>query len=103
MAEEKLNLIQKLAKIRAISDVAQKNKKGYNYSVITLEKSWQLGHDDKGYLDIMIKNPSNNDIYMVEVKTSETIKKYVDNKHEKDTKQVLYHVVLRDYFESEVE
>lgn len=32
MAEEKLNLIQKLAKIRAISDVAQKNKKGYNYS-----------------------------------------------------------------------
>ena len=32
MAEESLNLIQKLAKIRAISDVAQKNKKGYNYS-----------------------------------------------------------------------
>lgn len=32
MASEKLNLIQKLAKIRAISDVAQKNKKGYNYS-----------------------------------------------------------------------
>lgn len=32
MAEEKLNLIQKLAKIRAISDVAQKNKRGYNYS-----------------------------------------------------------------------
>lgn len=30
--EEKLNLIQKLAKIRAISDVAQKNKKGFNYS-----------------------------------------------------------------------
>ena len=32
MAEEKLNLIQKLAKIRAISDVAQKNKKGFNYT-----------------------------------------------------------------------
>lgn len=32
MAEVKLNLVQKLAKIRAISDVAQKNKKGYNYS-----------------------------------------------------------------------
>lgn len=31
MAEEKLNLIQKLAKIRAISDVAQKNREGYNY------------------------------------------------------------------------
>lgn len=32
MTEEKLNLIQKLAKIRAISDVAQKNKKGFNYT-----------------------------------------------------------------------
>lgn len=30
--EEKLNLYQKLAKIRAISDVAKKNKKGYNYT-----------------------------------------------------------------------
>lgn len=32
MAGTNFNLIQKLAKIRAISDVAQKNKKGYNYS-----------------------------------------------------------------------
>ncbi len=33
MAEvQQLNLMQKLAKIRAISDVAQKNKKGYNYT-----------------------------------------------------------------------
>ena len=32
MAEERLNLIQKLAKIRAISDVAQKNKRGFNYT-----------------------------------------------------------------------
>ena len=32
MAEEKLNLIQKLAKIRAISDVVTKEKRGYNYS-----------------------------------------------------------------------
>lgn len=31
MSEEKLTLIQKLAKIRAISDVVSKNKKGYNY------------------------------------------------------------------------
>lgn len=64
-------------------------KKGYSKSVITLEKKWQLGHDDKGYLDIMVKNPGNNDIYMIEVKTSDAIKKYVDNKHEKDTKQAL--------------
>jgi len=32
MAEEKLNLIQKLAKIRSIADVAVKDKKGYGYS-----------------------------------------------------------------------
>ena len=32
MAEEKLNLFEKLAKIRAISDVVRKEKKGYNYT-----------------------------------------------------------------------
>lgn len=32
MEEQKLNLIQKLAKIRAMSDVVVKSKKGYNYS-----------------------------------------------------------------------
>lgn len=32
MAEEKLNLIQKLAKIRAIADVVAKDKRGYNYT-----------------------------------------------------------------------
>lgn len=36
MSEIKLSLIKKLAKIRAISDVAQKNKKGYNYSYTDL-------------------------------------------------------------------
>lgn len=30
--EEKLNLVQKLAKIRAISDVVYKEKRGYNYT-----------------------------------------------------------------------
>ena len=32
MSEEKLNLIQKLAKIRSIADFAVKDKRGYNYS-----------------------------------------------------------------------
>lgn len=36
MDSECLNLIQKLAKIRAISDVAQKNKKGFNYTYTDL-------------------------------------------------------------------
>ena len=32
MSEEKLNLVQKLAKIRNISDVAKKSKSGYGYT-----------------------------------------------------------------------
>lgn len=36
MAEEKLNLYQKLAKVRAISDVAQKDLKGYGYTYTSL-------------------------------------------------------------------
>lgn len=32
MAEKQMNLVQKLAKIRAISDVVSKEKRGYNYS-----------------------------------------------------------------------
>ena len=32
MSEEKLNIYQKLAKIRSIADVAVKDKRGYNYS-----------------------------------------------------------------------
>ena len=31
MAEEVLNLYQKLAKIRKMTEVIQKNKRGYNY------------------------------------------------------------------------
>jgi hypothetical protein len=38
MAEEKLNLNQKLAKIRAIADVAKKNKSGYGYKYADLEE-----------------------------------------------------------------
>lgn len=36
MADTKLNLIQKLAKIRAISDVVSKEKRGYNYSYVDI-------------------------------------------------------------------
>ena len=35
---ETLNLIQKLAKIRAISDVVAKEKRGYNYSYADITK-----------------------------------------------------------------
>ena len=62
-------------------------EKGYSKSVITLEKQWQLGHSDSGSLDIMIKNPSNDDIYMIEVKSSSEINSYVNLKNEKKLKQ----------------
>ena len=35
MAEEKLNLYQKLAKIRKLTEVIQKNKKGYGYTYVS--------------------------------------------------------------------
>lgn len=38
MAEVKLNLNQKLAKIRGIADVAKRNKKGYGYTYADLEE-----------------------------------------------------------------
>ena len=62
--------------------------KGYSSKVITLEKTWQLGHDDSGYLDVMLKNPDNNDIYMFEVKSFSEIHKYTNLNNEKKLKQV---------------
>lgn len=62
--------------------------KGYSSKVITLEKTWQLGHDDSGYLDVMLKNPDNNDIYMFEVKSFTEIHKYTNLNNEKKLKQV---------------
>jgi hypothetical protein len=38
LAEEKLNLYQKLAKVRGIADVAQKSKRGYNYTYIDISE-----------------------------------------------------------------
>lgn len=49
-------------------------EKGYSLNVIQLEKQWQLGHNDSGSLDVMIKNPENNDVYMIEVKSASEIK-----------------------------
>lgn len=64
-------------------------KKGYSKDVIYLEKSWQLGHDDSGYLDIMIKNPENDYIYMIEVKTKKELASYININKPKYLKQVL--------------
>lgn len=63
-------------------------EKGYSPKVISLEKQWQLGHNDSGSLDIMLKNPNNNDIYMIEVKSKKEIESYINLKNEKKIKQV---------------
>lgn len=38
MAEEQLNLLQKLAKIRKMTEVIQKNKKGFNYRYTSIDE-----------------------------------------------------------------
>lgn len=38
MAEETLNLQQKLAKIRTMTEVIQKNRKGYNYKYTSVDE-----------------------------------------------------------------
>lgn len=44
-------------------------EKGYQPSVITLEKKWTLGHVGKGYLDILVKHPHGQTFLMIECKT----------------------------------
>ncbi|MDE6758612.1 MAG: N-6 DNA methylase [Clostridia bacterium] len=63
--------------------------KGYNKNVMYLEKAWQLGHDFSGYLDLMLTNPQNNNIYMIEAKTSQEISKYTNINKPKELKQSL--------------
>ena len=68
-------------------------EKGYSKNVITLEKRWQLGHEDSGSLDVMLKNPQDNSIYMFEVKTADEIKRYTNINNEKKLKQVFSYAI----------
>lgn len=43
--------------------------KGYEPDSIELEKSWNLGHKGKGFLDILIKDKSKVSLFMIECKT----------------------------------
>ena len=63
-------------------------KKGYSPSSITLEKSWQTGHTPV-YLDLMIFNQENNDIFMIEVKKSSEFYKFANPENESKVKQLL--------------
>ena len=44
-------------------------KKGYKPENIELEKSWHLGHKDKGFLDILVKDITGTSFLMIECKT----------------------------------
>jgi len=63
-------------------------KKGYSLSSITLEKSWQTGHSPI-YLDLMLYNQANNDIFMIEVKEFAEFQRYANSENESKVKQLL--------------
>ena len=62
-------------------------ERGYAFNSITLEKKWQTGHDPI-WLDVMLKSPSTEDIYMIEVKKYDEYKKYADADNETKVKQL---------------
>jgi len=63
-------------------------KKGYALSSITLEKSWQTGHSPI-YLDLMLQNQENNDIFMIEVKKFDEFQRYANPENDSKVKQLL--------------
>lgn len=64
-------------------------KQGYHKDVIHLEKCWQLGHGDSGYLDVMLTDPTSGQIYMIEVKTAKELKSYINISKPKKLQQLL--------------
>ncbi|WP_341758705.1 N-6 DNA methylase [Candidatus Tisiphia endosymbiont of Ditula angustiorana] len=43
-------------------------EKGYSPNSIELEKSWNLGHTGKGFVDILVKNAEGNSLFIIECK-----------------------------------
>ncbi len=69
-------------------------KQGYSPINITLEKRYLVGRDYK-YLDVLIKNPETEELYMIEVKTSNEYLKYTNPNNEKNVKQ-LFSYAMQD-------
>ena len=69
-------------------------KRGYSATNITLEKRYLVGRDYK-YLDVLIKNPQNGELYMIEVKTPSEYLKYTNPNNEKNVKQ-LFSYAMQD-------
>lgn len=62
-------------------------ERGYAFNSITLEKKWQTGRAPI-WLDVMLKNPANDDIYMIEVKKYDEFLKYSEPSSESKVKQL---------------
>ncbi len=67
---------------------------GYSPKNIVLEKSYQVGRDNK-YLDVLIINPNNDELYMIEVKTLSEYKVFTKPENEKKVTQ-LFSYALQD-------
>ena len=67
-------------------------QKGYSPSNIIVEKSWQTGRS-ASYLDIMITNPHNQEIIMIDVKSNETYEDYTNVENERKIKQLFSYVM----------
>lgn len=63
-------------------------RKGYALASITLEKSWQTGHSPV-YLDLMLQNKENGDIFMIEVKKYSEFEKFANSENDTKVKQLL--------------
>lgn len=62
-------------------------ERGYAFKSITLEKKWQTGRDPI-WLDVMLRSPSSDDTYMIEVKKFDEYHKYANPDNESKVKQL---------------
>ena len=69
-------------------------KHGYSSKTIYLEKCWHSGRSTTDFLDLLITNPSNNDMFMFEIKTYDELKKnYSDPLNKNKMMQLISYVM----------
>ena len=71
-------------------------ERGYNGKNIILEKSFRLGHNNTGYVDIAIEK-DNQVHYMIEAKTPQELPKYLDL-GQKYVKQLFSYLWTREIY-----
>lgn len=69
-------------------------QKGYSSKNIWLEKSWPSGRSTSDFLDVMMTNPDNNDMIMIEVKSyNELTANYSDPSNKSKMEQLISYVM----------